>query len=208
MSTPRFPLYTGETIDAGRLRLHSILGQGGFGVVYRAYDTSTHKTYAVKWLGLPFEYRNNTDAEIDAYYALLRTEIDAHERASDLPGVVTLHRTVTDDTRSCFWLVLNFVRGGDVFDAVKLHNPFWCNEKRTRSVVLQLIDAVAALHAQKVYHRDIKPENVLLSVDARTVYLSDFGSATSAQYTKQRVGTAEYSPPGKSLFPAQFSNKY
>jgi serine/threonine protein kinase len=88
---------------------------------------------------------------------------------------------------------------------VKLHNPFWCNEERTRSVVLQLIDAVAALHAQKVYHRDIKPENVLLSVDARTVYLSDFGSATSAQYTKQRVGTAEYSPPGKALLPTSFS---
>jgi serine/threonine protein kinase len=196
MPASLFPLYPGEAIDSSRLRLHTVLGMGGYGVFYRAYDTRTHETYAVKWLGLPLSYVTRTESQCAQHYALLHREIQAHEVASDLPNVVTLHRTLVDNDRKCFWLVLDLIPGADMFDAVQLKNPFWRNEERTRSVVIQLVDAVANLHARKVYHRDIKPENVLLSTDPSTLYLSDFGSGTSAEFASENTGTEEYMSPG------------
>lgn len=198
MSPNSFPLYTGETIDDGRLRLRSVLGQGGFGVVYAATDRAG-APFAVKWLGLPHSFDARSDDECDAYLSHLRDEAAAHARVSGHPHVVRLHRTVADHKRTCYWMVLAQAPGGDVFDLVQLRNAFWNDEARTKALVLQLCDAVVHVHARGVAHRDIKPENILLDRAAQTAYLSDFGAATTATRASNNLGTAEYMAPGMHL---------
>jgi serine/threonine protein kinase len=199
-STTRFPIYTGDIIDGGRLQLLSVLGQGGFGVVYKAVDVldPAHAVYAVKWLGLPTSSSHHqvSPGEHAQRLAKLEHEADMHARVSDHPNILTLHRTVTDDERECRWMVSDYISGGDVFDAQTQRNPFWRNDERTRSICLQLIDAVAHCHRQGVYHRDIKPENLLFSADGNTIYLSDFGCSTNKRYCTDIAGTTEYMAPG------------
>jgi serine/threonine protein kinase len=193
------PLYTGRLIDNGRLYLAAIIGQGSFGVAYKAIDVldPEPRMYCVKWVGLSYAQRNAPAQDKERFMAMLDREIENHALVSDHPNVVTLHRAIYDGSRSCRWLVMDYISGGDVYDAVTLRNPFWRNEQRSRGVCLQLADAIAYCHERGVYHRDIKPENVLISEDGNRVYLTDFGLSTRAQTASIHDGTASFMCPGE-----------
>jgi serine/threonine protein kinase len=152
MSPRAFPDFSGRTIDAGRLFLRKILGRGGTGVVYEATDIvdPARPTYAVKWLGLPKNSGMRREQQLE-YLDRFDAEYLHHARVSDHPNVVTLHRVIDDAELRCKWLVLDYCPGGDLFDAITTRNPFWLNEERTRSICLQLIDAVAHCHARGIY---------------------------------------------------------
>jgi hypothetical protein len=186
------PTYTGKIIDYGRLYLTSILGRGSFGIVYKAIDLqdSAQTAYAVKWVGHPGDQQDACGADY------LNSEADNHSMVCDHPNIVTLHRVIDDRRRNCRWLVMAYIPGGPLIDAITTRHAFWRNETRARSVCLQLVSAVQHCHARGVYHRDIKPENVLLSDDANTVYLADFGLSTRADRSTSSSGTAAYMAPG------------
>jgi serine/threonine protein kinase len=153
---------------------------------------------AVKWLGLPTSSSRNqvSPGKHAQRLAKLEHEADMHARVSDHPNILTLHRTIIDDKRKCRWMVSDYISGGDVFNAQTQRNPFRRNNEHTRSICLQLIDAVAHCHRQRVYHCNIKPENLLLSADGNTIYLSDFGCSTTKRYCTDMAGTTEYMAPG------------
>jgi serine/threonine protein kinase len=197
----RFPNYSGQAIDSGRLVLLSVLGEGGSSVVYKAVDAidPERPLYAVKWLGLPLAHENASADTRRAYLEGLDAEYFMHASVSDYPNIVTLHRIIVDDVRDCRWLVLDYHPGGDLFSSINEHNPLWKNEARTRRIFLQLVDAITHCHNRQVFHRDIKPENILISSNGDDVYLSDFGLATRDRFCTQAVGTDFYNSPGTSL---------
>lgn len=162
--TTNFPDFTGKTIDRGRLLLQSQVGFGGAGVVYKAVEIcgAWRRTFAVKWLGLPAHLRNGKASDKAEYQTRLANEVRLHGLVSDHPNVLTLHRVVEDRARECWWMVLDWCPGGDMFNALTTCNWWWRDEEKTKSVLLQLADAVAYCHARGVYHRDIKPEVSLL----------------------------------------------
>ncbi|GJE86684.1 serine/threonine protein kinase-like protein [Phanerochaete sordida] len=191
------PDFTGRVIQNGRYQLKKLLGSGTYGVVYGAIDLTTRyspvshsprtpRRYAIKVL------RKDTLSSSAAQR--VRREVAAHRRMTDHPNVVTLHDSFED--KEFVYIVLNFCPGGDLFGKIVDEKRFFRNDAATKSVFLQILDAVEACHAREIYHRDLKPENILSSEDGTEVYLSDFGLASGSKVgTTFGCGSSFYMSP-------------
>ncbi|MFG2226293.1 serine/threonine-protein kinase [Streptomyces sp. NPDC048644] len=175
---------------AGRYRLVERLGHGGMGTVWRARDERVHRDVAVKEPRIP-----NSLSEDEGRRFLDRMLREARAVASVTHrNVVTLHDVVMDEGRP--WLVMELVRGrslADLLDEGTLAPP------EAARIGLEVIDALAAVHAAGVLHRDVKPANVLLAEDGR-VMLTDFGiayveGAASLTETGAIIGSPQYIAP-------------
>ncbi|MGH4034048.1 serine/threonine-protein kinase [Actinomycetota bacterium Odt1-20B] len=153
---------------AGRYRLTDLLGQGGMGAVWRAYDEQLGRDVAVKELRLP----EHLGAEERAnWIARLGREARAAAQLKH-PGIVTVHDRVTGaDGRP--WIVMELVAGGSLDDLLDQQGPL--SPQHVADIGRQVAAALSAAHRRGITHRDIKPANILLE-DGRAV-LTDFGIA-------------------------------
>ena len=200
-ATPFAAHCVGKTLDAGRLELVEVLGEGAYGVVYLAVerldDTATSskasapaKQYAVKVL--------NRAADWSVVGQCQSREIVTHKIASSHPHVLTLHDVLEDE--AALYLVMDYCPGGDLFSAIVERHAFAQNDALLKSVFVQIVDAVQSCHDQGIYHRDLKPDNIFVSADGTQVFLGDFGLATDEAMSKDfRCGSSFYMSPGKSF---------
>lgn len=172
---------TGQYLDNGRYKLASIIGVGGYGVVYRAIDrcatapSSTSTPYvAVKVLG-----RTGLD---DRQRHFQRREIALHQLASPHRSVASVHKVIENDKYT--FVIMDYCPGGDLFSMITDKQRYVGDNKLVQSVFLQIIDAVAYCHSLGIYHRDLKPENILCSADGTQVFLADFGLATTEKHSR------------------------
>jgi serine/threonine-protein kinase len=140
--------------------LHYI-GGGGFGSVYRAWDTQLHRDVALKLLA------PRGDAEEDQASALQEARMMARARH---PNIVPVYGVAAEDGRVGFWS--EFIEGPSLAAVVKTSGPL--DARAAAAIVAELCKAVTALHAVGILHRDIKAENVLREPGGR-VLLTDFG---------------------------------
>ncbi|KAH3664198.1 hypothetical protein OGAPHI_004549 [Ogataea philodendri] len=103
------------------------------------------------------------------------------------------------ETKKYIVLVLEYVPGGDLYDAIHSQSPlgveFQTNPDMFLKLVNQLVDVMKHSYSKGVYHRDIKPENVLLMKDG-SIKLCDWGLATNAGKCRDfNVGTEKYMAP-------------
>lgn len=92
------------------------------------------------------------------------------------PNVIRLF--AEQDTKAILYLVVELVRGGDLFDAITIANKF--SEQQAALMIQHLCSALAYLHGLNIVHRDVKPENLLVESQdgmVRTLKLADFGLA-------------------------------
>jgi hypothetical protein len=176
---------------AGRYQLMEKIGQGGMGVVWRAFDTGLDRDVAIKELRLP-EWIS--EQERPRSYARMGREARAAARLKH-PGIVTVYdRVVGEDGRP--WIVMELIHGTSLADEVKRHGRL--PVRRVAAIGLRLLEAVSAAHAQGIVHRDIKPANVLFEGDR--VVLTDFGIAAldgdvTLTHTGAILGTPAYMSP-------------
>jgi serine/threonine-protein kinase len=157
----------------GPYRIEELLGRGGMGEVYRAYDTKTDRMVALKLLPAHL-------AEDDEYQARFRRECRVAARLSE-PHVVPIHQFGEIDGR--LYLDMRLVEGTDLSAWLRTHGPM--PPDVAVAVVGQVAQALDAAHSDGLVHRDIKPSNVLLAgasgreLDVASVfaYLFDFGIA-------------------------------
>ncbi|KAJ7772259.1 kinase-like domain-containing protein [Mycena metata] len=197
------PDFTGLLVDEGRFYLTEILGEGNYGVVYKALDTTTNPTsptfYAIKCLGLAVPNTNQGHTQDER-------EIKLHALCSSHPNVVTLHHRFCHEGR--LFIALELSAGGHLFDAISL-SVFRQNDELVRAVFLQLVDAVRFCHERGVYHRDLKPENILCGAGGEGVRVADFGLATERGHPSRSAGgsyaymTPESLTPGAAHDPRQ-----
>jgi tetratricopeptide (TPR) repeat protein len=163
---PLAPKYLERGTNVGRYVVLDRLGEGGMGIVYRAFDPELDRMVALKLL----HTRSQTGTTIGDATWLLR-EAQALAKLSH-PNVVTVHD-------------VGVVREDQVFVAMELVDGLtlraWLGaEKRSwrevRDVMLAAGAGLAAAHAAKLVHRDFKPDNVLVGKDGR-VRVMDFGLA-------------------------------
>jgi len=174
-------------------RIDGVLGEGGMGIVYRAFDTKLNRPVAVKFL--------NQDAADAA--ARRRFQREAQTASSlNHPHILTVYDVGEEDGRQ--YIVTEFVDGGTLRDWSVSARRNW---RQVIELLVGVADGLATAHDAAILHRDIKPENVLVS---RSGYakLADFGLAkvdervapdATGMMTATRagviVGTAAYMSP-------------
>ncbi|WP_051175811.1 serine/threonine-protein kinase [Nocardia exalbida] len=171
----------------GRYQLHELIGEGGMGQVWRAYDTVTDRIVAIKLL--PEQY-----AVIPGFRERFRRE--AHDTAQlREPHVVPIHGYGEIDGH--LYLDMRLIDGADA--RTLLNRDGAMPPEMAVAVIAQAAAALDAAHAQSLVHRDVKPSNLLVT-DSGFVYLIDFGIARSASdtpltSTSTMIGTLAYMAP-------------
>jgi serine/threonine-protein kinase len=148
---------------AGRYRLIDLIGTGGMGSVWRAWDLRRSAYVAAKVLG-----------QHDAV-TLLRFVREQSLRIEH-PHLVAPHGWAADDDKVVF--AMDLVRGGPVATLLGDHGPL--PPSYVAVLLDQLLHGLSAVHAAGVVHRDVKPANLLLDVTGTGrphLRLSDFGVA-------------------------------
>lgn len=181
------PLEQGQTL-INRYRIASLLGQGGFGAVYRVWDLNLSRTCALK---------ENLDTSDEARKQFEReAQILANLSHPGLPRV-TDHFFVPGQGQ---YLVMDYIEGDDLQKMLERSNgPL--PEGKVLEWILQVCDALAYLHSHtpSVIHRDIKPANIKITPQGQAM-LVDFGIAKMLSpglrtTTGARAVTPGYSPP-------------
>jgi len=186
------PLTTGQVVN-NRYRIARLLGQGGMGAVYRAWDLSLNIPVALKEM-VP-------EPGIDLH-TLAQLRAQFQREAQVLAGLVDPalpHVTDFFEWGGNAYLVMDFVEGESLDRLIERQGP--SPEAQVVDWAIQLLGALTACHARHVIHRDIKPQNIIIRPDGRAV-LVDFGlvklwdpSHPQTQRIVRGMGTAEYASP-------------
>lgn len=196
----------------GRFDVRGRLGEGGMGVVFRAFDAGRQREVALKTV------------QVASAEALVRFKGEFRALAGvSHPNLVTMYELVSDEDR--FYVAMELVSGpsflafvrsdDDVdadFDAVTHTTvdatqgaPIVAHASSARGVrfhrlahaALQAADGIAYLHGRGILHRDIKPSNILIRESSGRVMLCDFGLAQAASAVQhgRLEGTVAYLAP-------------
>lgn len=171
----------------GPYELQSVIGIGGMGEVYRAYDTRRERMVALKVL--------RTDVAADpSFQARFRRESRIAARLQE-PHVIPVHDY--GDIDGVLYIDMRLVEGPSLRERVRVDGVL--PPARAVAIIAQVAAALDAAHAAGLVHRDIKPENVLLTSDD-FAYLVDFGIAYGggeATVTKTGlvIGSCAYMSP-------------
>jgi len=167
-------LLSGTTI--GRYRIHSRIGSGGMGTVYRAHDEILDRDVALKFLP-------SLAMDPGSEARLLREARAA--AALEHPNVCSIHEIGrTEDGRS--FLAMGFHEGETLKQRLG-RGPLPPQE--AVEIATQIARGLSAAHARGIVHRDVKPGNVVLGSDG-TTRLLDFGLAQFADATLGHFGAA------------------
>jgi len=177
----REPLERGASI--GRYTVLGVLGRGGMGVIYRAYDPELNRNVALKLLRV----RKASAETAERARARMLREAQALARLSH-PNVIAVYDagTYEDDV----FITMELVEGESLSAWLK-------KESRSREQLLDVFIAagrgLAAAHDAGLVHRDFKPSNVMVGADGR-VRVLDFGLAKAADNDSD-VRPTEEDPP-------------
>ncbi|MDN5860505.1 MAG: serine/threonine protein kinase [Pseudonocardia sp.] len=172
----------------GHYRLDRLLGRGGMGEVYQAYDTKRQRAVALKVLRADL-------VQDDGFRARFRREADSAAGLQD-PHVVPIHDFGEIDGQ--LFIDMRLIDGLGL-DQLIASGPL--NPQRAVAIIAQVAEALTDAHSRGVVHRDVKPSNVIVT-RSDFAYLADFGIAralgndvTALTQSGQTVGTLAYMAP-------------
>ena len=175
----------GGRVVARRYRLQALLGRGGMGRVWLAFDVALRRPVALKQILLAG--LGSPDERAAAWECALR-EARAAARVEH-GGAVTIFDVVDDG--GCPWIVMEALPGRTLREVLDDAGPLPVDQ--VARVGLCLLDVLAQTHRAGIVHLDVKPSNVHLCDDERVV-LTDFGIAAPVAGPPSATGTFSGSP--------------
>ncbi len=172
-----------EGTRLGEFEIIGIIGEGGFGIVYTAYDHSLQRRIALKEYmpsSLAVRVRGASTVEVksedqlETFQVGLRSFVNEARLLAqfDHPALVKVHRFW--EANGTAYMVMPFYEGPTLRAALaKLGHP--PDERWLRRLLNPLLDALSVLHAAHCFHRDVAPDNILLT--SAGPLLLDFGAA-------------------------------
>jgi serine/threonine-protein kinase len=146
-------------------QLHELIGQGGFGSVYVAWDVRLRRKVAVKALRHDVF---NTVILIERFKREARAVAQLRH-----PNIIPIYAIGEDE--GITYMIMPFIEGVTLKDLIRRDDRPSIEE--CRRILMDAAGALAAAHEEGIVHRDIKPENIMLEGDTRLVQLMDFGLA-------------------------------
>ncbi|XP_009325785.1 PREDICTED: serine/threonine-protein kinase DCLK2 [Pygoscelis adeliae] len=199
---------SGSSTILEKYKVGKVIGDGNFAVVKECVERSTGKEFALKIIdknkccgklspsSLRFTCQHkpclkNTHL---AQEHLIENEVSILRRVKH-PNIIMLIEEM--DTPTELYLVMELVKGGDLFDAITSSTKY--TERDGSAMVYNLASALKYLHGLNIVHRDIKPENLLVCEypdGTKSLKLGDFGLATVVEGPLYTVcGTPTYVAP-------------
>ena len=199
-------LKTGTTLQGGKYKIISVLGQGGFGITYLAEQTMLERKVAIK----EFFMKDFCERSEETSHITLGTE-SSRETANrfrdkflkearniakfDHPGIVRIY-DIFEENGTAYY-VMDYIAGESLGDMIKRRGSI--PEVEATRYIIQAAEALAYIHERKMNHLDIKPANIMINRKNESV-LIDFGlskqyDAGGQQTSTTPVGISEgYAP--------------
>lgn len=180
-------LTPGVLLNNGTFRIERVLGQGGFGITYLAFDTSLDRKVAIK----EFFPKDYCDREGATRHVTLGTQNAAQfvnklkakflKEAKNIakfdhPGIIKIHAAFEENNTAYY--VMDFIEGESLSAMVKRSGPL--PEAKALKYIEQVGRALEYVHTHRMNHLDVKPANIMLLKKDDEPILIDFG--LSKQY--------------------------
>ncbi|MEP7327232.1 MAG: protein kinase [Gemmatimonadota bacterium] len=170
--------------------VRKLLGQGGFGLVFTAFDKRLKRDLAVKVLRIELA---RASAFLDRFEREAMTAAQLRH-----PNIVPIYSTGEKDGLA--YIVMPLIQGETLQTLLERDGPLPLSE--TCRILVDAAGALAAAHSVGLIHRDIKPDNIMLEGPERRVLLMDFGIAKMLENTDAAltgtgvlIGTPLYMSP-------------
>lgn len=163
-------------------KIEKILGQGGFGITYLAFDTALRRKVAIKEF-FPNELcgRDKTTSKVTVGSENARETVNLlkkrflreaqHIAQFDNPGIIRIHAVFSENDTAYY--VMDCIDGMSLQEIIKTRGPLPLPEALRYTHALG--EALEYIHARRVNHYDVKPANILVRSADDTPVLIDFG---------------------------------
>jgi len=181
------PEHSGKALQAGvriaEFEVIRVLGEGGFGIVYLAFDQHLHRHVAIKEY-FPASYAVRDEGSIimplsiadqDTFVAGMQAFLEEARFLArfEHPALLKVLRFWEDNGTA--YMAMPHYTGRTLKEILRISSAFG-TEQELRALIAPLLDAVELLHTARIFHRDISPENVIIRPNGSPVLL-DFGAA-------------------------------
>ena len=150
------------TVLKDRYKLEKVLGRGGFGITYRAFDRNVQVEVAVK------EYLAKSGEEAERAVREARIAASLYE----LDGIVAVRDYFKENGTA--YIVMEYVRGVSVKQYITKHGRM--NGQEVLKGIAPLMKSIQKIHEKGILHRDISADNLMITKDGKWK-LIDFGAA-------------------------------
>ena len=177
---------TGNIIE--HYKIVSVLGEGGMGIVYKAFDLKLERYVAVKILSK--EAQNNPQ-----FISRFKREAKNQAKLTH-PNIVPVYGFTEE--RNMLGIVMEFVEGETLENIIQKKSRL--ELKEALQIVKQILEGAAYAHLKGFVHRDIKPSNIIITPEG-VVKIMDFGISKSVNDSKgitktgTKIGTILYMSP-------------
>ena len=175
----------GKLID--NFRIVSILGKGGMGIVYKAYDTKLDRYVAIKMLNSQIQNR-------EQFIERFKREAKNQAKLTH-PNIVGVYGFI--EYSDLLGIVMEYVEGESLEKVIDRQSRF--NLYDVIYILKQMLLGLGYAHSKGFVHRDVKPSNIILNKEGITKIM-DFGISKSlfeksSTITSSKIGTVYYMSP-------------
>lgn len=178
----------------GKFKILSRLGEGGMGVVYKAFEPHLKRTVALKLLSIP------GGGNQEEYTLRFEKEVQVAAKLKH-PHIIPIYEVGEVEGRLFF--TMEYIEGTTLRDYVEEKGRL--SREEALSIVEKVVGAMVYAHGEKVIHRDLKPENIMMD-DQREPHIMDFGLAKEVEMQETRLtrtgsimGSPEFMAPEQAL---------